>query len=98
MDYFWLTLGDVYYVGDASEVAENCFGTPTDDFAGVTWPHGTRGSFALNGNHEMYAKGKPYFTTSLSSLGISTGPPGQLASFFRIAATPWTMAPRLMAT
>ena len=82
-------LGDVYYVGDAPEIAENCFGTPTNDFAGVTWKHGTRGSFALNGNHEMYANGKPYFTTFLSSLGMPAGPPGQLASFFCLETDAW---------
>ncbi len=32
-------LGDVYYVGDAPEIAENCFAQPTPEFAGVKWPH-----------------------------------------------------------
>ena len=82
-------LGDVYYVGDAPEIAENCFGASTDNFSGVTWPHGARGSFALNGNHEMYANGKPYFTTLLSSLGMPAGPPGQLASFFCLETEAW---------
>ena len=82
-------LGDVYYVGDAPDIAENCLGTPANDFAGVTWPHGTRGSFALNGNHEMYANGNPYFTTVLSSLGMPAGPPGQLASFFCLETDAW---------
>jgi len=82
-------LGDVYYVGDAPEIAENCFGTSTDGLAGVTWPHGTRGSFALNGNHEMYANGKPYFTTFLSSLGMPAVPPGQRASFFCLETEAW---------
>lgn len=82
-------LGDVYYVGDAPEIAEKCFGEPTNGFAGVTWEPGTQGSFALNGNHEMYANGKPYFTTFLSSLGMPAGPPGQLASFFCLETDAW---------
>lgn len=82
-------LGDVYYVGDAPEVAENCFGECTNNYAGVKWPHGTQGSFALNGNHEMYANGGPYFTTFLSSLGMPSATPGQLASFFCLETDDW---------
>ncbi len=50
-----------------------------------------RGSFALNGNHEMYANGGPYFTTFLSSLGMPAGPPGpgQQASFFCLETDAW---------
>src|SRR5262249_16818035 len=82
-------LGDVYYVGDEPEIAENCFGTASNGLSGVKWQHGTRGSFALNGNHEMYANGKPYFTTFLDSLGMPAGPPGQLASFFCLESGAW---------
>jgi predicted phosphodiesterase len=84
-------LGDVYYVGDAPEVAENCLGKSTNGFAGVTWPAGSQGSFALNGNHEMYANGGPYFTTFLSTLGMPAGPPGpgQMTSFFCIETESW---------
>jgi hypothetical protein len=84
-------LGDIYYVGDAPEVAENCLGKMTNGFAGVTWPAGTQGSFALNGNHEMYANGGPYFTTFLSTLGMPAGPPGpgQMSSFFCLETDSW---------
>ena len=64
-------LGDVYFVGDEPEIEENCLGLATGGFAGVKWPHGTKGSFALNGNHEMYANGEPYFTVFLPTLGIN---------------------------
>jgi hypothetical protein len=81
-------LGDVYYVGDDAEIAENCLGRATDQFQGVSWPHGLQGSFALNGNHEMYANGKPYFTTFLKTLGMPSGS-GQRASFFCLEAGQW---------
>ena len=81
-------LGDVYHVGDEDEVQENCFGATRHGFEGVVWPHGEQGSFALNGNHEMYANGKAYFTTFLQSLGLRTNP-GQEASFFCLEVGGW---------
>ena len=82
-------LGDVYYVGDAPEIQENCFGMPTNGFQGVKWPHGSQGSFSLNGNHEMYANGRPYFTTFLPTLGMQGDASGQLASFFCLETAQW---------
>ena len=81
-------LGDVYFVGDDQELAENCFGQSSAQFTGVVWRHGSQGSFALNGNHEMYANGKPYFTRFLPSLGMKSSP-GQIASFFCLEAGGW---------
>lgn len=86
---FTIHLGDVYYVGDAGEIAENCFGERAHGYDGVKWPKGTQGSFALNGNHEMYANGKPYFTTFLKALGINGDSQGQTASFFCLEAQQW---------
>jgi predicted phosphodiesterase len=54
---FTIHLGDVYYVGDDNEVRENFLGEKTSPYAPVRWPMGAKGSFALNGNHEMYADG-----------------------------------------
>ena len=88
---FTIHLGDVYYVGDQAEIEETCFGRSTDQFRGVTWPFGSRGSFALNGNHEMYANGIPYFTTFLPKLGVSGDSPGQVTSFFCLEAGGWRM-------
>jgi predicted phosphodiesterase len=82
-------LGDVYYVGDESEIKENCLGASEHGFTGVLWPHGSQGSFALNGNHEMYANGKAYFTTFLATLGPSGDPDHQVASFFCLEADRW---------
>src|SRR5215467_3498217 len=58
---YTIHLGDVYYVGGIQEIEENCLGQTRDGLSGVIWPHGKIGSFALNGNHEMYANGDGYF-------------------------------------
>jgi len=57
--HFTIHIGDVYYVGDPQSVNENCLGikNPNNNYDAVTWPIGSKGSFALNGNHEMYANG-----------------------------------------
>lgn len=84
---FTIHLGDVYFVGDEPEIRENCLDQPADGFVGVEWPHGTKGSFALNGNHEMYANGKPYFTIFLPTLGLNGQK--QTASYFCLEAEHW---------
>src|ERR1019366_1984772 len=58
---FTIHLGDVYYVGDNNEVRENFLGEKTSPYAPVKWPMGAECSFALNGNHEMYADGNGYW-------------------------------------
>jgi hypothetical protein len=88
---FTIHLGDVYYVGGNSEIDENCFGKSAGEFEGVTWPHGSQGSFALNGNHEMYANGEPYFTSFLPTLGMRGDSGGQVASFFCLEAAKWRL-------
>ena len=75
-------LGDVYYVGDLPELEENCLGQNKNGLKGVKWELGSRGSFALNGNHEMYACGTAYFDTFLRKLG-------QKASFFCLENKYW---------
>src|SRR6266849_3581371 len=69
--HFTIHIGDVYYVGDPPSVNENCLGTknPNNNYDAVTWPIGERGSFALNGNHEMYANGGGYFDVFIQILG-----------------------------
>jgi hypothetical protein len=51
---YTIHLGDVYYSGTGSEF---------DDYflPEAAWPRGTKGTFALNGNHEMYSGGRAYF-------------------------------------
>ncbi len=90
---FTIHLGDVYYVGDDPEVKENCLGEKTSPFDPVTWPMGSKGSFALNGNHEMYANGNAYFDVLLKKLGPRVPGAqwgyGQKASFFCLENNFW---------
>jgi len=92
--HYTLHLGDVYYMGEAREIGENCLGTPANNYAGVRWPKGLLGSFALMGNHEMYSGGKGYFTTFLNELGIlSSGKvtDPQSASYFCLENAHWLL-------
>lgn len=71
-DPHWtLHLGDIYYVGASAWVESNCLGKAPDGVKrGVTWPHGSLGSFAVEGNHEMYSRGYGFFDTFLPTLGV----------------------------
>lgn len=51
---YTIHLGDVYYSGTESEFGE--YFLPAE-----AWPRGAKGTFALNGNHEMYSGGRAYF-------------------------------------
>jgi hypothetical protein len=83
-------LGDVYYVGLESEVEQNCLGANTGVYQGVFWKWGSKGSFALNGNHEMYSGGNGYFQDFLPKLGIpSSQDKQQLASYFCLETPVW---------
>ena len=90
---YTIHLGDVYYVGDRPEVEENCFGKCSPGVKGVEWKLGNKGSFALNGNHEMYACGTAYFDDFLPTLGpidaVTHEPIGQEASFFCLSNQHW---------
>jgi len=89
-----LHLGDVYYMGEAHEILENCMGKTTDQHSGVRWPvRGCHGSFALMGNHEMYSGGQGYFNDFLNHLGVfnrdgSIADP-QSASYFCLETEHW---------
>jgi hypothetical protein len=70
--HYAIHLGDVYYVGDQVEVDENFLGIrnpPANPVDPLCWPKGSQGTFALNGNHEMYARGYAYFDRMLPTLG-----------------------------
>jgi len=90
---YTIHLGDVYYVGDDNEVRENFLGEKTSPYAPVKWPMGSKGSFALNGNHEMYADGNGYWRLVLPRLGLkesgSEWGAGQWASFFCLENKHW---------
>jgi Calcineurin-like phosphoesterase len=70
--HYAIHLGDVYFVGDPKEVDENFLGVknPENDYEPCLWPSGSNGSFSLNGNHEMYARGMAYFDRMLPALGV----------------------------
>jgi hypothetical protein len=91
--HFTIHIGDVYYVGDAPSVNENCLGirNSDDNYDPVTWPLGSLGSFALNGNHEMYANGGGYFDVLLPELGLNNAGTtlGQQTSFFCLQNNCW---------
>jgi hypothetical protein len=93
--HYTIHLGDIYYVGDREEVNENCLGRVDSDepLQPVRWPHGSMGSFALNGNHEMYANGNAYFDLFLPTLGVPGSEEGnrsgQKASFFCLQNQFW---------
>jgi hypothetical protein len=88
-------LGDVYFVGDEDEVEENCLGKARQNFHGVRWPMGRSGSFALMGNHEMYAGGHAYVKKFLPTLGLTDDaghvqqPQG--ASYFCLLTEHWVL-------
>ena len=94
---YTIHLGDVYYVGDDNDIRENCLGLVDDDpdVQPVKWAYGSVGTFAMNGNHEMYALGNAYFDTFLPQLGFgykSDGhPAGQKSSFFCLQNEYWTV-------
>ncbi len=93
--HYTVHLGDIYYVGDDDEVNENCLGKaePGGTVRPVRWPVGSVGSFALNGNHEMYANGNGYFNLFLPTLGVPGSNEGsrhgQKASFFCLQNQYW---------
>ena len=49
---YTIHLGDCYYAGTAGEESGKLL---------TFWPEGSKGSFALNSNHDMYSGGGPYF-------------------------------------
>lgn len=91
--HYSIHLGDVYFVGDAAEVRENFLGMHNRKrhYAPCLWPSGSEGTFALNGNHEMYARGFGYFGLMLPRLGLMENgvAHGQGASFFCLENEHW---------
>jgi hypothetical protein len=88
---FTLHLGDVYYVGSLAEVNEHFLGVdnPHNDFTPCKWPYGAVGSFALNGNHEMYGLGDAYFELLLPQMGMRHPRRRQHASYFCLENDNW---------
>lgn len=59
---YTIHLGDVYYVGSHYPDIEK------EKFLDL-WPVGSKGTFTLNSNHEMYAGGRGYFDVALKVNG-----------------------------
>jgi hypothetical protein len=89
--HYSIHLGDVYYVGSMAEVGENFLGiaNPANQYRPCKWPPGSEGTFALNSNHEMYARGFGYFDGILPTLGLRGAPNGQRASYFCLENDHW---------
>lgn len=89
--HYTIHLGDIYFVADESEVAENFLGQKSGIYDGVRFPAGLKGSFAVNGDHEMLGVGgNAYFEQVLPAMGIPGSPDKrQLASFFCLENQTW---------
>jgi hypothetical protein len=85
---YTIHLGDVYYVGDESEVNENFLGIKASDHTPVQFPRGSVGTLTLPGNHEMYGGGGPYFK-HVVPWGSPQPGDQQKASFFALESEHW---------
>ena len=77
--HYVIHLGDIYYSGTESECKTFLDRWP---LRGADAAPMKSKSFALNGNHEMYSLGKPFFTMVLPAFG-------QEASYFTLFNTDW---------
>jgi Calcineurin-like phosphoesterase len=83
---YTIHIGDIYFVGAPHEVKKNFVSRRSP------WVRGNTGSFALLGNHEMYARGEAFFEHLLPTLGIKTingNYDGQKAGFFCLENDHW---------
>lgn len=79
-------VGDTYFVGAPSEINSNFVEQ------GSPWVRGTTGSFAVLGNHEMYARGDAFFERLLPTLGLRNEAgayTGQKAGYFCLQNDHW---------
>jgi len=74
---YTIHLGDVYYAGTSGEEMKNFVND---------WPRGSRGSFTMNSNHEMYSGGKPYFQEAVGGEVFQLQAP---YSFFALENANW---------
>ena len=75
-------LGDIYYAGQRNETEAFLKLWPMTDPA--THLISQDSSFAMNGNHEMYSGGRPYFGVLLTAFG-------QKASYFGLRTSHWQL-------
>ncbi len=87
--HYTIHLGDTYFVGTQKEIQNNFK-------PGLgSWHYGSKGSFALPGNHEMYTRGIPYHRDLLPLMGIknknSNVADGQQTPFFALQNKYWNI-------
>lgn len=82
---YTIHLGDTYFVGEPKEIKRNFI----DSYA--PWVRGKVGSFAVLGNHEMYARGIAFFKDLLPTLGLKVNGryQGQHAGFVCLENDHW---------
>ncbi len=83
---YTIHVGDTYFVGAPPEIHTNFVAD------GSPWVRGRLGSFAVLGNHEMYARGDAFFECLLPSLGAADANGkyvGQDAGFFCLQNEHW---------
>lgn len=83
---YTIHVGDTYFVGAPAEIMSNFVAD------GSPWVRGHLGSFALLGNHEMYARGVPFFKQLLPTLGLRAENGaylGQDAGYFCLQTEHW---------
>lgn len=83
---YTIHLGDTYYVGAPPEIKANFTRHNSP------WVRGSKGSFAILGNHEMYARGVAFFKYLLPTLGLKRSEgkyEGQKAGFFCLENEHW---------
>lgn len=83
--HYTLHLGDVYYTGTPDEIRDNFTGPDP------CWHYGSRGTYVLPGNHEMYCNGKGFFVTLLHLLHHQNYAPEtvQASSYFCLENKYW---------
>jgi hypothetical protein len=80
---YTIHLGDIYYVGEEDYIEENCRNQrQANGFDPVYWPHGSIRTFAMNGNHEAYARNDDFFNWLKNDLK-------QNATCFFLCNTQW---------
>ena len=79
---YTIHLGDVYYAGTAG------FLDSDEEVANFVdnWPSGSKGSFMLNSNHEMYSGAQGFFAKGLKAPSFSAQ---QNTSYFAIQGEKW---------
>lgn len=86
---YTIHMGDTYYVGAPHEIRNNFTNAESP------WIRGNTGSFALLGNHEMYAQGIAFFDRLLPTLGIKSKQTGkyeeQKTAFFCLENKHWRL-------